>query len=176
VYPDDLKFGIATESDVAELAAIRSAAATDLTARHGQGHWSRAVSESGQLRELRTSRVVVVRRRSQDARGPGSLVGTVRLATKKPWAIDVNYFTPVPRALYLQDLAIDPSYQRQGIGRLLIDTARNIALAWPAQSIRLDAYDGPAGAGNFYAKSGFREVGRVVYRGVGLVYFEWVGE
>ena len=44
--------------------------------------------------------------------------------------------------------------------------------AWPADAIRLDAYDAPAGAGDFYAKCGFREVGRATYRGVPLVYFE----
>jgi len=38
--------------------------------------------------------------------------------------------------------------------------------------VRLDAYDGPSGGGPFYAKCGFRELGRTVYRGVPLVYFE----
>jgi hypothetical protein len=33
-------------------------------------------------------------------------------------------------------------------------------------------FDGEAGAGAFYAKCGFREVGRVVYRNVPLIYFE----
>jgi hypothetical protein len=41
-----------------------------------------------------------------------------------------------------------------------------------ADAIRLDAYDGAVGAGAFYAKYGFKEVGRVVYRGTPLIYFE----
>jgi GNAT superfamily N-acetyltransferase len=69
-------------------------------------------------------------------------------------------------------MAVDPEYQRQGIGRRLLDEARSVARQWPAESIRLDAYDAPAGAGRFYAKCGFREVGRAAYRGVPLVYFE----
>ena len=40
------------------------------------------------------------------------------------------------------------------------------------QTIRLDAYDAPAGAGPFYSRCGFREMGRVIYRKVPLVYFE----
>ena len=180
---DDLYFGIATESDLAELVALRNDVAADLTARHGQGHWSGIVTERSQLRDLRGSRLVVVRRRSVGvdapvtplARSCSRLVGTLRLATRKPWAIDVRYFTPVPRPLYLHDMAVDPRHQRQGIGRLLVDTARKMALAWPAGALRLDAYDGPAGAGGFYANAGFREVGRAVYRKVPLVYFEWVG-
>jgi len=41
-----------------------------------------------------------------------------------------------------------------------------------ADAIRLDAYDSPAGAGDFYAKCGFNERGRVVYRNDPLVYYE----
>jgi len=43
---------------------------------------------------------------------------------------------------------------------------------WPAEAIRVDAYDGPSGGGPFYARCGFTEVGRTIYRGVPLVYFE----
>jgi hypothetical protein len=49
-----------------------------------------------------------------------------------------------------------------------------IARAWPADAVRLDAYDAPAGAGGFYARCGYRERGRVTYRGVPLIYFEHV--
>jgi len=41
-------------------------------------------------------------------------------------------------------------------------------------AIRVDAYDGPSGGGPFYVKCGFTEVGRTVYRGVPLVYYEFV--
>jgi len=36
----------------------------------------------------------------------------------------------------------------------------------------LDAYDAQAGAGEFYRKCGFEEVGRVIYRGTPLIYFQ----
>ena len=119
------------------------------------------------LRALKTSRVFVARRGAD-------LLGTVRLATKKPWAIAPSYFTAVHRALYLHDLAVAPESQRQGIGNRLITEAKVAARAWPSQAIRLDAYDHPAGAGAFYRHCGFQEVGRVSYRGVPLVYFEWL--
>jgi len=38
--------------------------------------------------------------------------------------------------------------------------------------LELEIADAPAGAGEFYHKCGFREVGRVSYRGAPLVYFE----
>jgi GNAT superfamily N-acetyltransferase len=94
------------------------------------------------------------------------------LATKKPWAIDVSYFTPVKRPLYLTGMAVSVAHQGQGLGRLAIEDACAFAAAWPADAIRLDSYDADAGAGAFYQKCGFRERGRVVYKGDPLIYFE----
>jgi len=62
--------------------------------------------------------------------------------------------------------------QRTGLGRACMEAAREAAVRWPADAIRLDAYDAEAGAGGFYAKCGYREVGRVVYRNTPLVYYE----
>ena len=158
---------MAIEPDARAIAALLTAAADDLTSRSGQGHWSIAVSESAALRSIRSSKVLL-------ARDGESIVGTLRLATKKPWAIDVSYFTTVKRAIYLLDMAVAPSWQRKGIGRRLLEEAREVARAWPGDSIRLDAYDAAAGAGEFYVRCGFVEAGRVVYRGTPLVYFESV--
>jgi len=102
----------------------------------------------------------------------GELVATLRLTTRKPWAIDPTYFTPCRLPLYLHDMAIVPHCQRQGIGRQLLAEAIRVAKQWPADAIRLDAYDAAAGAGGFYARCGFTEVGRVTYRGTPLIYFE----
>jgi GNAT superfamily N-acetyltransferase len=98
----------------------------------------------------------------------------MRLANKKPWAIDVNYFTPVKKAIYLTGMAVLPPLQRQGIGRLLIRRAVEEARAWPAEAIRLDAFDADAGAGPFYSRCGFRETARILYRKNPLIYFELV--
>ena len=155
----------ATTADVPALTALHSAVSGDLTRRFGKGHWSSSASEAGVHRNLISSKVIVAR----DADG---IVGTLRLATKKPWAIDVAYFTAVPKALYLVDMAVRPSAQGQGIGRTLLAEAAEVARVFPAQAIRLDAYDAEAGAGGFYEKCGYVPRGRNVYRGVPLLYFE----
>jgi GNAT superfamily N-acetyltransferase len=69
-------------------------------------------------------------------------------------------------------MAVDPAMQRQHVGRRCLEEAARLARAWPSDSIRLDAYDAPAGAGPFYAKCGYREVGRVTYRNTPLIYYE----
>jgi ribosomal protein S18 acetylase RimI-like enzyme len=158
-------FREAAEADAVPLAALHNAVADHLTARFGKGHWSFHSSERGVLYDLKIARVLV----QVDESG---IVGTFKLGTRKPWAIDTSYFTPVTRPLYLQSMAVHPELQRQGFGRALLDQAREVAKAWPADAIRLDAYDADAGAGEFYAKCGFCEAGRANYRNTPLVYFE----
>jgi len=156
---------LAGPDEAQAIAAMQTRVADDLTRRHGHGHWSAAVTESSVLRAMGTSRVLV-------ARCGDTIAGTLRLVTKKPWAIDPAYFRTVRRPLYLLSMAVEPGLQRTGIGRELLAAATDVARSWPAEAIRLDAYNSAAGAGPFYAKCGYREVGRVTYRAVPLIYFE----
>jgi GNAT superfamily N-acetyltransferase len=163
-------FATATDSDAAVLAALHTAVAEDLTRRFGPGFWSSSPTEREVLSTLRKpkySRILIARRNRR-------IIGTLRLATKKPWAIDAAYFTPATKPLYLTGMAVHPDFQRQGIGRLLMKEAEAAARAWPADAIRLDAFDAPAGAGPFYAKCGFRKVAHVTYKKDPLLYFEIV--
>jgi GNAT superfamily N-acetyltransferase len=98
----------------------------------------------------------------------------VRMETKKPWAIDLQYFTPVGKAVYLHDVNVLPELQRGGAGRRLMERVESAAREWPVDAIRVDTYDGDAGAGPFYAKCGFAEVRRAVYRSVPLACYELV--
>ena len=58
------------------------------------------------------------------------------------------------------------------MGRLMLDEAAVVGRRLPGDALRLDAYNHPAGAGPFYAKCGYREVGHATYRGVPLSYYE----
>jgi ribosomal protein S18 acetylase RimI-like enzyme len=114
---------------------------------------------------MRRSMVFVARARS-------AVIATLTLSTRKPWAIDRKYFSACRTPLYLTSMAVHPDIQRTGIGRLCIDEVRRIGKRWPSDGIRLDAYDAEAGAGDFYRKCGFTEVGRASYRNTPLIYFE----
>lgn len=162
-----LTFRDATLKDVPVIAALQNAAAGALTARYGEGHWSSLSTERGAALAQRHARVRV-------GRSGKRILTVLRLATKKPWAIDVSYFTPVKRPLYLTGMAVSVAHQGQGLGRLAVEDALAVAKEWPADAIRLDAYDADAGAGPFYARCGFRERGRVVYKGDPLVYYEFL--
>jgi len=162
-----VKLREAADGDVSKIAGLRSAVASALTKRFGAGNWSGIATERGVLSDLGNSKVFV-------AQCDSGLVATLRLTTRKPWAIDRTYFSASERPLYLLSMAVTPELQRQGIGRQCVEQIMDICRRWPADAIRLDAYDAPAGAGMFYAKSGFRNVGGAEYRGCPLLYFEWL--
>ena len=160
-----VRFRDARLDDVPVIAGLENAASGALTARFGAGPWSGLTNERGAELGLRHARVRVgiVDRR---------VVTVLRLATKKPWAIDVAYFTPVKLPLYLTGMAVGVAHMGKGLGRKALEDAANVARQWPADAIRLDAYDGAGGAGGFYEKCGFSPRGRVVYKGTPLLYFE----
>jgi GNAT superfamily N-acetyltransferase len=156
---------IATADDAEGVADLRNAVADVLTYRHGIGHWSSLSTAKGVRSSMKHSSVYV-------AKENGRIVGTLALQTKKPWAIDRLCFSPVARPLYLLGMAIDPARQRRGIGRRCIEAAVGCCRNWPADSLCLDAYDADAGAGAFYEKCGFTEVGRRTYKNTPLIYYE----
>ena len=160
-----LRFRDATPDDVALIAALQNAAAGALTARFGEGPWSSLVTEREAALAQRHARVRV-------GRSGKRILTVLRLATRKPWAIDAAYFNPVKRPLYLTGMAVSVAHQGQGLGRLALEDACAVAQAWPGNAVRLDAYDAEAGAGGFYAKCGLRERGCVIYKNDPLVYFE----
>jgi len=112
----NLKFRDATLDDVPVIAALHNAAAGALTARFGVGHWSTLGSERSAALAQRHARVRVGREGKR-------ILTVLRLATKKPWAIDVSYFTPVKRPLYLTGMAVAVTHHGQGLGRLALDDA-----------------------------------------------------
>ena len=144
---------------------MRVAAADRLTREFGDGHWSAHTNDAAVLRDIKTSTVLVARDR-------GMIVGTLTLQAKKPWAIDPACFTPCQKPLYLINMAVTPDRQRSGIGRALLAEALITARAFPADALRLDAYDSPAGGGEFYRRCGWTAAGGKSYRGVPLLYFE----
>ncbi len=158
----------AVAAEAEEIAAVRMAAANDLTLRYGAGLWSSNTTENAVLLAMKHGRVIV-------ATDAAAIVGTLTLSKRKPWAIEKSYFTRVKTPIYLTNMAVDPRAQSQGVGRALLADADLRARTWPGgsgQAIRLDAFDAAAGAGAFYAKCGYTNRGHIVFRNAPLIYFE----
>jgi GNAT superfamily N-acetyltransferase len=161
-----LSLTIASWKEAALIAALRNKAADLLTHRYGKGQWSYHTSEKTVMHSMKgRSRVLV-------AKDSDEIAGTLCLQTKKPWAIDTAYFTKVSQPVYLVDMAVDPDWQRKGIGTYMLKEVKSYVAAWPAEAIRLDAYDAASGAGDFYLKCGYTERGHIVYKEHPLIYFE----
>jgi GNAT superfamily N-acetyltransferase len=158
---------LAVAGDASALAALREVVARDMAQRFGEGPWSQSSDLAEIVLQLNASRVLV-------ARQDDGIVGTVRLAKAIPWAIDASAFTKVSSALYVLGLAVAPHLHVQGIGRCLMDEAKQIVRAGSAEALWLDAYEHAAGAGPFYLKCGFRAVGRTLHREMPLMYYEWL--
>jgi len=162
-----LRFERADAADVSAIAALLADAARALTVRHGDGPWSRSPTERSVLAGMRGGSEV------WGAYAGRALVATWALGRRKPWAIDLRYFSAEPRTpRYLTDMAVVPSLQGQGIGKRCLEHVVEIARGAGADAVRLDAYAAAAGAAGFYSACGFREVGRADYRGTPHVYFE----
>lgn len=161
-----LVFHRGTADDAEAVAAMRNRAAAHLGEAHGPGPWAEPCHAGAVIAGLRGTVHLLI------GRIDGEVAASLRLAAKKPWAIDSAYFTPVKRPIHLVDMAVDPAWQRRGVGRAMLDEAARVVAAWPGDAIRLDAYDADAGASGFYHRSGYAERGRVTFRGTPLVYFE----
>ena len=155
----------ATGDDIAGLLTLRMAVNDYLIARFGKGYWASGLSEKGVRFAMKVGTVYV-------ARADDQVIATLTLSTRKPWAIDATRFSVSKRPLYLTSMEVSPNRQLRGVGRQCLEEACRIAREWPADAIRLDAYDTAAGAGDFYRKCGYREVGRAIYRNAPLIYFE----
>jgi GNAT superfamily N-acetyltransferase len=149
----------AAAEDVRTVHAILAAAAEDLAARFGPGHWS-TVSSIETLRKYASDGVLFV------LEAGAAAVGTLRLTDRKIGFYHVEWFAhPADDAAYLLDMAIDPGSQRRGIGRRSMTLAEDAARLLGLRALRLDAYEGRAGAGEFYRKCGYSLVHRSAFRG-----------
>jgi GNAT superfamily N-acetyltransferase len=160
-----IKLQPATNDDVAGLVSLRIAVSEHLAAQFPGILHPSGVTEKGIRFAMTRATLFVAKHRNRP-------IAALTLSTRKPWAIDATYFSRSEAPLYLTDMVVDPRGQRKGVGRQCLEQAIKIARRWPADAIRLDAYDADYGAGDFYQKCGYREVGRAVYRQTPLIYFE----
>lgn len=152
--------------DLEPVRHILAAAADDLTARFGQGHWSG-------VRAMETLQTHAVAGDLYVVEAASIAVGALRLTERKIGFYKQDWFArPEDPAGYLLDMAVHPAHQNRGVGRRAMQLAERVAQRAGLLAVRLDAYQGPAGAGDFYKKCGYTLVHSGEIRGIGLEYFE----
>jgi GNAT superfamily N-acetyltransferase len=160
-----LAFSTATPPDAEELAALRNAVAADQFLRFGVKSFN--TTARGTLCDMRWGTILIARHKNQ-------IVSSLLLVKKKPWAIDVSYFTPVEHPLYVRSMNTHPVFQHCGAGTRLLKHALAFARRNGSNAVRLDAFDAPHGAGDFYIKCGWAPRGRALYRKTPHLYFEYL--
>ena len=161
-----LTYRLAEEADARAVRRVRERAADDLTAQFGRGHWS-TVSTVPTLRKHAAARQLYVVERK------GEVVATFTLSPKKIVFYRKGWFAePEVPALYLTNMAVHPDLQRRGIGRWIMGAIEGLAKEARCRAVRFDAYDGDAGAGEFYQKCRYRCVHRGAVGATRLQYYE----
>jgi len=155
----------ATPADAEELAVLRNVVAADQFQRFGVKSFN--TTSRGILCDLRWGEILVARNKKQ-------IVSSLLLVRKKPWAIDVSYFTPVEHPLYVRAMNTLPEFQRRGAGGRLLKSALTFARRNGCDALRLDAFAAPHGAGDFYLKCGFAPRGSALFRSTPHLYFEYL--
>ena len=109
----------AVEEDAAEIAALRNRVAEDLTARYGTGPWSGNATERGVLRDLRRRSSWFSQRKAHRRQsGP---------AKEEALGNRCQVLHAVNRPIYLLSMNVEPKLQRQGVGRYLLNAAKEVA-------------------------------------------------
>lgn len=156
----------ATADQLRELYALRKQAADDLSARFGSGHWGR-VGSFRTMQEHQKQGLIYAGLRGQE------LVAMLRYSTQRPRFYRMEWFTdPDAPAGHLTQMAVRTDLQDSGYGRACVAAIEAIARRGGASYIRLDSYDAPAGAGEFYRKCGYQQVHRGEFNRVPLIYWE----
>lgn len=90
--------------------------------------------------------------------------GIISITEKQPSEYnDMKWLDKTGEILVVTKVAVTPAYQKQGIGRKLMDFGENYALEKGYTSIRLDAYSGNPRALDLYEKRRYKKVGKVYF-------------
>jgi ribosomal protein S18 acetylase RimI-like enzyme len=76
---------------------------------------------------------------------------------------EIDWFTEGYKVLVIHRLVVNTKYQKQGIARLLLGFAEDIAIKKGYTSIRLDAYSGNSRALKLYENRGYIKTGQIFF-------------
>lgn len=90
-------------------------------------------------------------------------LGMVSVTDKQPTEYEkLNWTSKDNRITVITKLAVNPEYQKQGIGQILLNFAEDLATN-NSSSIRLDVFSKNQRAINLYKKNGYKRVGIICF-------------
>jgi ribosomal protein S18 acetylase RimI-like enzyme len=94
----------------------------------------------------------------------GLLVGCIALCTKMDDVYkNVKWLTKDVKNLYIHRLAVDPQFQKKGIGKKLMDYAEDFAKKNNFISVRLDTFSKNKNNMRFYERRGYKRLEKVFF-------------
>ena len=128
-----ISVSVARDSDASAIVSLRTAVAESLTRQYGRGHWSSRATEAGVSRDRNVASAC-----GQNRQGSGGLGAPGRPRSRGP-SIPTTLNRSVDR--YISSIwPSSPAASAKGVGRRLIEEAKQVAVAWPADAVWLDAY------------------------------------
>jgi len=171
---DELEFFLARREHAEAILRIRQEAAADLYEKLGPGPWGRGGKVESIRQRIREGDPENLRLMTLFmAANAGEPVGTVALSTVRPNFWRKKYWTePEAKALGVFGLAIDPKFQRQGVGTFVMRETESLAEEHGIRYVRLDAYSVNPFSTTFYRNIGYDERGEIDLRELKLTLFE----
>lgn len=158
----ELRYQQLSSANVEPVHEILRLCGLDMQERLGLNHWVPPYPLEKLRRDAENRQVYAVLHAHQ-------VIATFTLGTALPAsyekipAILEMWNSPQPRALYINHLALLPSFQGCGLGRRCMQTIEGLAAEQGCDVMRLDAYSKHAGLQIFYPKLGFRNVGHFFF-------------
>lgn len=144
-----------TEREFAELYVIIVACGQDMYQKYNLSHWypfAPFEQFSQRLAQLDVYGIY------HDDR----MIGTFNLTTTpRPYYQSDHWQNPLARAVYVGNVAIDPTSQGNKIGSWCMQEIEKIAQAMAGEAIRLDCVARHPWLNSFYKKIGYQEVGAI---------------
>ena len=92
------------------------------------------------------------------------LIGCVIFSFEKDSFYEsVDWLSPEKKQLYVHRLAVDPTHQKKGIARKLMDYGEQLAKDNGCLSVRLDTFSENPRNNRFYQARGYKKVGEIYF-------------
>jgi len=143
----------AKPNDLIEILYLLKVCILDMN-KKGLKHWNSAFPDPGKIRlDLYNACIYLVKDK-------GVCKGMVTLNELEPEDYrQIGFNSGKHRPLYLQNMAVHPKWQGQGIAKRMVEFALKLAQEKGFDAIRLDVFKPSEGARLLYEKQSFKEVG-----------------